>query len=76
MSNKIESDEYRLSERRVLVRGAEFTVFGCRGTFQFVRHVRTEAGEEWIDCVGGPPGRVMNRSFDPSRVKTIKRAKG
>jgi hypothetical protein len=70
MTNRVESTEYRLSERRLLMPGTVFTVDGVRGTFVFVRHVATDRGE-WIDCVGGP-GQSM-RSFPPHRIKTIKR---
>lgn len=41
------------------------------GRFLFLRHIRTPAGLEWIDCLG--PDRTGFRSFRPSRIKTVHR---
>lgn len=76
MSTRTESTEYRLSERRLLTPGTIFTVEGARGTFRFVKHVVTDDGNEWIDCVGGTPDHVMCRAFRPERIKTVKRNRG
>jgi hypothetical protein len=76
MSTRTESTEYRLSERRLLTPGTIFTVDGVRGTFRFVKHVVTDEGVEWIDCVGGPVGHSMCRAFRPERIKTVKRNRG
>ena len=75
MSNRTELTEYRLSERRLLTPGTEFTVEGARGIFRFVKHVTTDKAE-WIDCVGGKSGHSMCRAFHPDRIKTVKRKKG
>lgn len=58
---------------RHLTPGTEASIRGERGRFRFLRAVRTGAGAEWLDFVGGPTGHAQWRSFRPDRVRTVHR---
>lgn len=64
------STEYRVNGR-VLTPGTEVSIRGERGRFRFQCHVRTEAGTEWLDFIGGSKGVVMFRAFHEDRVRTV-----
>jgi hypothetical protein len=62
--------EMQINGRNV-VKGTELKISGERGRFNFIKHVTTEAGVQWIDVWGGPKGAACIRSFRPERVKTV-----
>ena len=51
--------------------GTELKISNQRGRFQFIKHVVTDKGVEWIDVWGGTKGGESWRSFRPDRVKTV-----
>lgn len=52
-------------------------VKGERGQFTFISHVRTaDSDQEWVDVYGGSNGFLMFRSFDPSKVRPVKKKRG
>lgn len=64
------SYEYTANGRHIDL-GTELSVSGEGSTrFRFVKHVRTAAGVEWIDCLESGGGF---RSFRPDRIKTVHR---
>lgn len=59
---------------KTMLPGTEFAASAERGgRFRFQSHVVKEDGTEWINCIGGPKGVTMWRSFRPSRVLRITR---
>lgn len=51
--------------------GTELKITGQRGRFRFIRVVKTQAGNEWIDVWGGPKGAEQWRSFRLEMVKRV-----
>lgn len=58
---------------KTMVQGTEFAVEGERGgRFRFLSHVQAD-DVEWVNCIGGPKGVAMWRSFRPERITRITR---
>ena len=62
--------EMQINGRNVS-KGTELKISGERGRFRFIKYVKTEKGNEWVDVFGGPKGAECMRSFRLDRIKTV-----
>jgi hypothetical protein len=51
--------------------GTELKIRGERGRFRFIKYVKTEKENEWIDVWGGSKGHEQWRSFKLDKVRTV-----